>query len=116
MAKIVVLLMHPPYGSLKAQEGLEFALASTNYGHECRVIFCGDGLYQLIGPQSPHKQKNHLKQLNLLPLYDIDTLYVCEASMAVLALSANDFNEKAKLVSPESIRQILTDSDFTVTF
>ncbi|NVK57957.1 MAG: DsrE family protein [Alteromonadaceae bacterium] len=117
MATITVLLTQAPYGQQRAADGIEFALASTNYGYECRVIFAGEGVYQLLASQAPAQQKNHLKQVNVMPFYDIDDIYVCERSMLSLGITAQELGvSDAKVIPAEVIHTLLCSSDHTVTF
>ena len=117
MATIAVLLTQPPYGQQCAADGIEFALASTNYGHECRVIFCGEGVYQLLSQQSPSQQKNHLKQANVLPFYDIDDIYVCKQSMNTLGISQEQLGvSDIQVLSADAMQQLINHCNHTVTF
>lgn len=119
MATISVLLTQPPYSTQLATDGLEFALASTNYGHQCKVIFSGKGVLQLLGSQAPTAQKSQLKQIKVLPFYDIEPVYVCQASLAALQLSVNDLGinaEDMELLTPTALREVLGSADHTVTF
>ncbi|MDC8831129.1 DsrE family protein [Alteromonas gilva] len=117
MATIAVLLTQPPYGQQRSADGIEFALASTNYGHECHVIFCAEGVYQLLNNQAPAQQKNHLKQTNVLPFYDIDPIYVCERSMASLRIAPEDLGvNDVEVLSADAMHTLISRCDHTVTF
>lgn len=119
MATIAVLLTHAPYSGQQAAEGLEFALASTNYGHECLVIFCGKGVLQLLANQQPKQLKNSLKQTKALPFYDIEPVYVCEASLTALQLKPEDLgldHDDIQFLSPGALNKLLSQADHTVTF
>ncbi len=117
MATITVLLTQPPYGQQRASDGVEFALASTNYGHECSVIFCGEGIYQLLANQAPTQQKNYLKQAKVMPFYDIDAIYVCEHSLASLGVSADELGvNDIEVLSGAAMHELISSSDHTVTF
>lgn len=116
MANITVIFTQPPYGAQAVSDGLEFALASTNYGHECAVLFSGLGVYQLLANQAPTQQKNHAKQLKVMPLYDIESVFVCATSLSDLGLTVDDLAVEAIPVSSQEIRKLLADCDHTVTF
>ena len=119
MATITVLLTQAPYASQQAADGIEFALASTNYGHECQVVFSGKGILQLLANQQPALRKNQLKQARVLPFYDIEPVYVCQASLTALELTVADLGideDDLELLDASALHQLLTQSDHTVTF
>ncbi|GGF57961.1 DsrE family protein [Alteromonas lipolytica] len=119
MATITVILTQPPYSTKAAAEGLEFALASTNYGLECQVVFSGAGVFQLLANQQPEGLKNQLKQAKVLPFYDIEPVYVCQASLTAHALTIDDLgieSEDIQLLSPIELHELLSQADHTVTF
>ena len=119
MATLTVLLTQPPYASQQASDGIEFALASTNYGHECNVVFSGKGILQLLANQQPVERKNQLKQARVLPFYDIEPVYVCQASLAALNLSVTDLGideDDITLLDAPALHQLLAHSEHTVTF
>ena len=119
MATIAVILTKPPYSGNIATEGVEFALASTNYGHECFVVFTGKGLLQLLSQQQPKRLKSQLKQIKVMPFYDIEPVYICEASMQALNLTLSDFGldeDDVELLSSSALHSLLTNADHTVTF
>ena len=116
MASLTVIFTQPPYGNQSVTDGLEFALASTNYGHETAVLFTGMGIYQLMKNQQVSEQKNHLKQLKVLPFYDVESIYVCQNSLNQQALSVDDLALEAEALTSEQVQQLLANCDHTVTF
>ena len=116
MATLAVILTQPPYGNLSASEGIEFALASTNYGHECSVFFVGKGVLQLMSNQQPSEQKNHAKQLKVMPLYDIGHCYACAVSLLKHNVSVDSAPVDIQPLTPEELSSTLANFDHTVTF
>lgn len=116
MASLIVIFTQPPYGNQSVTDGLEFVLASTNYGHDTAVLFTGMSVYQLLKNQQVSDQKNHLKQLNVLPFYDVESIYVCQNSLEQLGYSVEELALCAEPLNAIQVQELLTNSDHTVTF
>ncbi|MFC3121751.1 DsrE family protein [Agaribacter flavus] len=78
MAYLLFVSTHTPYHTSHAKDALEAALSASNVGLEIRFVFYGDGVYQLLETQSGDTidHKSLLKQLSLMPLYDIENIYI----------------------------------------
>lgn len=116
MSAILVILSSSPYGDNNAQEGLEFAMAATNYGHQVSVLFEADGVWQLQPGQSPAKGVKHIgKRINSLPLFDVEPCFVCQQSLTARNIEAQ-FDDSFTLVSEDKKIAILQQSDHVVRF
>ncbi|SDK15090.1 sulfurtransferase complex subunit TusC [Microbulbifer yueqingensis] len=85
MAKrFLALCRQAPYGNALAREGLEAVLAASALEQVPDLLFCGDGVFQLLPEQSPAgiEQKSLQRNLQALPVFGIETAYVCERSLA----------------------------------
>lgn len=73
----LIVCRTPPYGTSRARDALDMALAMAAFDQQVALLFLGDGVLQLIDTQggSAIGQKTHDKQLSALPLYDVDALY-----------------------------------------
>ena len=58
MATMLIRFTQTPYGNQISQDGLDFVLAATNYGHDVKVLFEGDGVLQLVKTDSLKGLKN----------------------------------------------------------
>lgn len=118
MADIHILMTNAPYGTIDAEEGLEFALAATNYGHEVRMFFIGDGILQVLkGQQVPDGEKSLLKRLSALPFFDIEECYVSAPCLAQKGYSTDDIGlADISVVSNTELMTKLRQCDHTVTF
>lgn len=94
MATLLIRFTHSPYQSSNSSDGLDFALAATNYGHEVAVLFESEGILQLQKTESVKGVKNHSKRLGSLPFFDIEECYVCETSLAAWPLNNHDILNK----------------------
>ncbi|RDV23924.1 sulfurtransferase complex subunit TusC [Alteromonas aestuariivivens] len=117
MADLLIRMQHTPYGGSKATDGLDFAIAATNYGHQVKLIFEGDGVYQLLKEQAPPTGiKNHLKRLKSLVFYDIEELYVCKPSLQSRNLGLEDLGVEAQVIASQSLLELVSQADHVVTF
>ncbi|WP_076011486.1 DsrE family protein [Alteromonas abrolhosensis] len=80
MAHLLIRFTQSPFSNAKSQDGLDFALAATNYGHEVKVLFENEGVLQLVKAASIKGLKNHTKRLASMPFFDIEECYVCKTS------------------------------------
>ena len=48
MAQLLIRFTQSPFSNAKSQDGLDFALAATNYGHDVKVLFESQGVLQLV--------------------------------------------------------------------
>ena len=83
------------------------------------MVFSGKGVLQLLANQQPAARKNQLKQARVLPFYDIEPVYVCQASLTALQLTVADLGvdeDDLELLDASALRELLKQSDHTVTF
>ncbi|MFC6631775.1 sulfurtransferase complex subunit TusC [Microbulbifer taiwanensis] len=81
--KTLAICRRAPYGSALAREGLEAVLAGAAMEQAIDVLFMRDGVFQLMEAQAPDniEQKNLWRNLQALPMFGVETLYVCESSL-----------------------------------
>ena len=116
MKRVLVILSTPPYGTSNAHDGLDFAVAGTNFGHDIVVLFDGDGVWQLNPGQAPPKGTKHiLKRITALPFYDIEELYACQPSLSSRLEHAR-LPEEIVTVTPHKKAELLQGADIVVRF
>lgn len=116
MKRIIVVLSTPPYGTSDANDGLDFAVAGTNFGHEIVVVFDGDGVWQLSPGQQPPKGSKHvLKRINALPFFDIEEMYACQHSLAS-RLDADRLPDDIRVLHPQAKAALFQGADIVVRF
>jgi tRNA 2-thiouridine synthesizing protein C len=117
MARIGIVLTTPPYGNSQASEGLDFAMAATNYGHEVFLFFSGNGVLQLqTNLAGDEVTTNHAKRLQALPLYDIDTIVICQESLLQTELDSNNLAYSECIVTSDVYINSLKSCQHLVTF
>lgn len=102
---MLVVLRHAPHGSSWLREGLDVALVGAAFGQTVSLLFLGDGVEALVaGQQSgPLGQKGTHPTLDMLAMYDIDTLFVDAESLARRGLTMEDLQLPVTLVEAASL-------------
>lgn len=106
----ILLLQHSaPYGTSRGQEMLNMILAASQFCKAFTVLFCEDGVYQLLKHQQPEalQLKPYHKTYSAFPLYDIAQCYVDQAALQERNLTGQDLIPIATLLSSTQIRHLL---------
>ena len=116
--RLLLIFRHPPYGNTLARAGLDVALATAAFEQNISILFMDDGVYQLLPGQDSAviEQKNHRRQLDSLPLYDIDTLYVEQASLDARQIAPQAIADKLELLDNDALQQLLQRHDQVLSF
>ena len=106
---ILILQRHAPYGSSIAREGLDFILTSAAYDQNLTVLFLGDGVFQLLVNQDSKaiQLKNHASALEVLPLYDIDQLFVIEEDLNERKINHNQIIDSVNVISRKQSKALI---------
>ena len=77
-----------PFGHVSGREGLDAVLATSNYSNALALFFISDGVMQLLAEQDSSALlcKDHVKTFKLLPLCDVENIYVCQDSLRLRGL------------------------------
>src|SRR5690554_1089031 len=75
---LLVILRHAPHGTSWLREGLDAALVAAAFGRRVTLLFMGEGVTALLPGQAagPLGQKGTAPTLEMLEMYDIETLLV----------------------------------------
>ncbi len=90
--RLLYIAAHAPYVNDSAQELLDTLLVAASFGAEVAVLFQDDGIWQLLPGQdgSVLGRRSLGAQLDALPLFEVDRLYVDGRSMSERGLSETD--------------------------
>lgn len=116
--RFLIVCRQPPYGASHARDALDVAMASAAFDQDVALLFLGDGVLQLIADQHSDGigQKAHDKQLSVLPLYDVDMLYVDAEALQARKLTIADLALPVQLVDTATIATLLADHDVLLGF
>ncbi len=115
---ILIVNQHAPYGSAKAYEALDLALAAATFDQHVDLLFLGAGCYQLIQAQNSNaiEAKSFSKMMAALPVYGIDTLLYEQDSLTKLGLKASQLAAPCKAVTHDEIASLYQQADHVFHF
>ncbi|MDR9440072.1 MAG: sulfurtransferase complex subunit TusC [Halomonas sp.] len=115
---LLVILRHGPHGSSWLKEGLDAALVAAALGRRVALLFMGEGVTALMPKQQvgPLGQKGTAATLEMLEMYDIETLLVEEQGLSCLGLSSGELMLDVTCLSPEALARVLTTHRLVLTF
>ena len=102
---LLVILRHGPHGTNHLREGLDAELVAAAFGRRVSLLFMGEGVTALIRDQQagPLGQKGTSATLEMLAMYDIETLLVEEAALERFGLGEADLMLPVRLLSAEAL-------------
>jgi tRNA 2-thiouridine synthesizing protein C len=103
-----------PYGQSYAKACLDMVLSASVFDQQVNYVFMDDGVYQLLKNQAPAgiHAKNLSAAFPALELYDIEQVFVDEASLLARGLSAEALClPTATLCSRQQIQALIHQSD-----
>lgn len=106
--KILFINRHAPYGQSLARESLDALLASAAYDQDISVLFCDDGVFQLIKDQNAEaiEQKTLASTLPALELYDITQVFAQESALQQRGINTSDLVIPTTLLSNDQINDL----------
>lgn len=119
MKRIAFVFTHSPHGCSSGREGLDALLATSALSEDIGVFFIGDGVLQLLPGQQPAKvlARDYIATFGVLPLYDVEQYYLCEASLQERGLAQETgWVLDADVLAPQALRQRLAGYDVVMTF
>lgn len=116
--EVLVILRHAPHGSSWLREGLDAALVAAAFGRRVSLLFCGEGVMALLPNQQagPLGQKGTQAVLEMLEMYDIDTLLVESTALEERGLCTDDLLLPVTELSAESMAEALSRHALVLNF
>ena len=116
--KLLFISRKAPYGCATAKECLDAILAASAYDQDLGLLFMGDGVFQLKKEQQPEQrqQKNISATLPVLPMYDIEDIYLQASALAERGLTADDLVMPVKALNNNEIRDLMAQQDQLLSF
>lgn len=118
MNQLTYLFRSAPHGNNAAREGIDALLAASAYCENIHVFFIGDGVLQLLAGQNPQGilSKHYAPMFKLFELYDVEHIFVCQASLEERGVSQAELLIDAEYLSREQITQYLSGAGKVLTF
>jgi len=116
--KLLLVVKSPPYGSLRATEGLRIATAMIAMDVLPQLLFIEDGVYCLIKDQRPETADLGSYYERLKTLADLVGLHAVEESMVERELAFADLDEnfQVKIITLAEATELLIENETIITF
>ncbi len=116
--RTLVVLTKAPYQGQMAREALDVILTSAAFETPLSVLFTGDAVYQLLNAQHAEaiNAKSMSASLPVLPVYDVENLFVDADSAAARGLTASDFLMPVKALELHNVQALFHEHDRVLSF
>ncbi|UYG09579.1 sulfurtransferase complex subunit TusC [Halomonas sp. M4R1S46] len=116
--ELLVILRHGPHGTSWLREGLDAALVAAAFGRRVSLLFMGEGVTALVTGQQagPMGQKGTAPTLEMLAMYDIETLWVEAEALSGLGLAEGDLMLPTRALAAEAIERAVAAHPLVLTF
>ncbi len=118
MAKSLLLISRQsPWGGPSARELLDIALAGGAFDLPLALLFLDDGVFQLKAAQQAAvlEQKDLTANLQALPMFGVEDLFVCQHSLLERGLADKLGNLPVKPLSTHDITALIDRYDQVIT-
>lgn len=114
---VLVVCARPPLRGVLAREALDAIMALAVFDVSVTVLFCGDGVWQLLGTdmRSPHTGKSPARQLAALPMYDVDRLLADAQSLTERGIDADALIDEVNVIDSGDIAALLAEHELVLS-
>jgi len=112
LKKVAIIFNQAPHGNAKGRETLDLVLALSDI-NQISVFFIDEGIFHLLSDQQPNKilMRDYIATFGMLELYDINDIFICNASLTKYNLTTQPLIIDAKLVTKQTIANLLVTHD-----
>ena len=107
-----------PFASTAGKDALDIALIFGSFEQPVSLFFQGDGVWQLVNGQNGAivSVKDYLKTFAAFEFYDIENVYVCQASLTARKLTPEFHINDVQVLSPQDFGKTLSSHDNVLRF
>ena len=115
---VLAVCSYSPGQQLAAREALDAILACAIFDQNMSLLFCGEGVGQLLKSLADYtgSDKPLSQSLGALPLYDVEALYVDAQSLQERGLTAEQLIDGVSVISAEAAGALLSKCDRIMSF
>jgi tRNA 2-thiouridine synthesizing protein C len=115
---LLFLTTKSPWTSSSAASCTDMVMTAAIFDQSVRLLFCNDGVYQLLKDQDGTLcgMKTLAKQLTALDLYGIEQVYVEKSALQERGLQERDLLQAVTILSCDQIRTLIADSKAVLVF
>ncbi len=114
---MLIVSRQSPWSGLGAREALDIALAGGAFELPIGLLFLDDGVFQLLPDQQPAavEQKDLSANLQALPLFGVEDLYVCRQSLRLRGLADQPLALAATTLEGPELADLFDRYDLVIT-
>lgn len=118
MKKFMFVNRKAPYGTIYALESLEVVLITATLDQDVSLAFVDDGVYELVKGQNTKAIgiKNFSPSYRALDGYDVEKLYVDQASLEQRGLTEKDLLVPVEVLDAQQMGQLMAQQDVILSF
>ena len=118
MKKFMFMNRKAPYGTIYALESLEVVLITATFDQDVSLVFMDDGVYELVKGQQTKGIgiKNFSPSYRALEGYDIEKLYVDQASLEQRGLTVADLLVPVEVLDKQGLSELMQQQDVILSF
>ena len=118
MKKFMFVNRKAPYGTIYALESLEVVLITATFDQDVSLVFIDDGVYELAKGQQTKGIgiKNFSPSYRALEGYDIEKLYVDQASLDQRGLTEADLLVPVEVLDDQQMGELMAQQDVILSF
>ena len=111
--RFLFLITRPPLPSRPMQETLDRILTAAAYDLHVSVLFCGEGIYQVVGNagRESGERPSWLASVRTLDLYEINRVLVDGASLRARGFQEHDLAISAQVIDCDQARACIAEYD-----
>jgi len=114
---LLIISRQAPWSGPSAREALDIALAGGAFDLPIGLLFLDDGVFQLSSAQQPGnlQQKDLGANLQALPMFGVEALYVAQRSLAERGLQDQTSSLAVERLDDSSISALIDRYDQVIT-
>jgi tRNA 2-thiouridine synthesizing protein C len=115
---LLFLTTKSPWTSSSATSCNDMAMTAAIFDQSVKLLFCGDGVYQLLKNQDGTAcgMKTLAKQLSALDLYGIKQVYAEKSALQERGLQERDLLQAVTALSCDQMRSLIAESKAVLVF
>jgi tRNA 2-thiouridine synthesizing protein C len=116
--EVLFISTRSPWGSSAAAAGADLLMTTAVFEQPVRVVFCGDGVWQLLADQNGDvlKMKTLSRIFPAFELYDIHHVIASESALRERILSLADLIADVEAIDDDEIRALIAGSKAVFVF
>lgn len=116
--KFMIVNRKAPYGTIYALESLEVVLIAATFDQDVSLVFIDDGVYELVKGQQTKAIgiKNFSPSYRALEDYDVEKLYVDQASLDQRGLTTSDLLVPVAVLDDCQMGELMAQQDVILSF